>query len=94
MLIPTSSHDLYTQRVSRLMLQMANLQQRLENVLKPPLRPMPTKPRLNFSRSAPRLASTLEVEKRAREVNVEVVLRINDEDIRISGDFIENMSCK
>ena len=37
MLIPTSSRGLYTQRVSRLMPQMAKLQQRLESVLKPPL---------------------------------------------------------
>ena len=53
--------DLYTQKSSRLTPQITSLQQRLENVFKSPLRLVPTKPRLNFSRSAPRLASTFDI---------------------------------
>ena len=45
--------------------QIASLQQRLDSVLKPPLRLVPTKPRLNFSCNAPRLASTFDIHTNA-----------------------------
>jgi hypothetical protein len=47
--------------------QIAHLQQRLENILKPTLRLVPTKPRLKFSGSAPRLASTFDIHTEALE---------------------------
>lgn len=57
--------DLYTQRSSRLAPQITSLQHRLENVLKPTLRLVPPKPRLNFSHSAPRLGSTFDIHTNA-----------------------------
>lgn len=45
--------------------RIASLQQRLESVLEPPLKLVPTKPRLNFSCSAPRLASTFDTNTNA-----------------------------
>ena len=47
--------------------QITSLQHRLDNVLKPTLRLVPPKPRLNFSRSAPRLASTFDIHTNAIE---------------------------
>ena len=59
--------SLYTQRSSPLSQQISGLQQRLESVLKPPLRIMPTKPRPNFSRNVSRFDSTFDSHTNALE---------------------------